>query len=62
VARFPDGTLAQSGEMFRGRLVELARRGTGGNEGATILAAPADLALERPMAANTAAVVKEGRS
>jgi branched-chain amino acid transport system permease protein len=62
VARFPDGTLAQSGEMFRGRLVELARRGTGGNEGATILATPAELALERPMAANTAAVVKESRS
>jgi branched-chain amino acid transport system permease protein len=62
VARFPDGTLAQSGEMFRGRLVESARRGTGGNEGATILATPADLALERPMAANTGAVVKESPS
>ena len=62
VARFPDGTLAQSGEMFRGRLVAMARRGTGGNDGATIVATPADLALERPMAGNTAAVVKESRS
>ena len=58
VAKFPDGTLAQSGEMFRGRLVRIGRRGTGGNDGATIVATPADLALERPMAANTAAVVE----
>jgi branched-chain amino acid transport system permease protein len=59
VAKFPDGTLAQSGEMFRGRLLGLAKRRTSVQANTTILAPPTNQAIEQPVAANAAPVVKE---
>jgi branched-chain amino acid transport system permease protein len=59
VAKFPDGSLAQSGEMFRARLLGLANRRSSGGGGSSGLATAGGASIERPTALSTLPAVEE---
>jgi branched-chain amino acid transport system permease protein len=59
VAKFPDGSLAQSGEMFRARLLGLANRRTPGAGGSTGVSAAGGPAIDRSATLAGLPVVEE---